>query len=90
MTTRRGERRDPRETRLWMRRRRLAAQTLPVPCPYCGEMVNPGDVWHLAHAVAVAHGGTDCSPAQPAHAACNLRDARTVRRPRTAEPSRAW
>ena len=85
-----GQPRDPRTTRLWMRRRRHAAATLPQPCPYCGQPVLPSDDWHLAHAIAVAHGGTDTSPALPAHASCNLSAAHSVRRLPNAAPSRAW
>lgn len=75
-----------------MRRRRYAALTLPQPCPYCGHPVTSGDAWHLAHeeGAAVAHGGTDRSPARPAHRHCNIRAGHTVRRLSNAAPSRQW
>lgn len=82
--------RDPRRTKRWAKRRAIAAMTLPQPCPYCGELVQPDDDWHLAHEVDVVHGGTDLSPARPAHGPCNVRAGHNLRRPRNAEPSRQW
>jgi 5-methylcytosine-specific restriction endonuclease McrA len=68
----------PINTPEWKRTRRLFARFLPAPCGRCGQVINPGDDWHLGHRVARSQGGTnDLSNLRPEHARCNLAEAAT-------------
>ena len=47
---------------------------LPLPCIECGNPVTDADVWHVAHRVAAAQGGTTTrANTGVAHARCNLK-----------------
>jgi 5-methylcytosine-specific restriction endonuclease McrA len=81
----------------WERLRAAFAATLPRPCEVCGLPINPGDRWELDHRVPRSQGGAWYDPAnlRPLHGACNRRDSwrlanLSMRRQRTAPPSRAW
>jgi hypothetical protein len=59
--------------------RRAFAATLPAPCIGCGELVQPGEPWHLGHRTPRALGGLDV-PANlgVSHAYCNLTEAPSI------------
>ena len=71
---------------------------LPLPCiEGCGNLVQKGQAWHVAHIVPASQGGrTTPSNCGPAHARCNLKSggklgAATVNARRKAETGRrAW
>lgn len=74
-----------------MRVRLALAATLPRPCPYCGELVLPGQLWDVDHQVKRVDGGPLLDPGnlRPAHVACNRRDGAEVMRKR-ARRLRVW
>jgi 5-methylcytosine-specific restriction endonuclease McrA len=81
----------------WVYLRAMFCATLPRPCEICGEVVNRGDRWELDHRIPRAEGGAWYDPAnlRPVHFTCNRRDTwrlanLSMRRKRTAPPSRAW
>lgn len=64
-------------TRAW---RKLRQQYAPVvalgllTCPRCGQLIHPGQEWHLGHKIAKSQGGRDTADnIAPEHALCNLR-----------------
>jgi 5-methylcytosine-specific restriction endonuclease McrA len=55
-------------------REQIAAR-LPLPCvEQCGNLVQSGQAWHVAHLIPASQGGqTIASNVGPAHARCNLK-----------------
>lgn len=61
------------------------AQQLPLACPYCGLMIQPGEQFDLDHAVPRELGGQD-DQVRPAHPKCNRAAGGRLGNPRRSNP----
>ena len=79
--------------RRWRTVRFAFARTLPTPCPFCHELIYPGDAFDIDHRLPVHYGGSDdWSNLRAAHRSCNRRAGHAARmnRDRPQTHGRDW